>query len=194
MSVVVWLAMSQVGAIWQSWIWMTEAGIATAGFSYASLLIAFFAVVSIVALVREQRSDSDSNLFAGLWHRSPILGAITIAGLFSLVGMPATVGYNARLLWFTSGIGVIDQNSLGVWAYVALSAGAVGTLLSAIAVFPWVRRIVMPSQNMLPVPGRGALRSVALVTVIGIILFGLFSAPLYHAASGLPLAFGFLPR
>jgi NADH-quinone oxidoreductase subunit N len=194
MSVVVWLTMSQVGVIWQAWIWLTEAGIATAGYSYASLLIALFAVISVVALVREEGPDSDADSFAGLWHRAPLLGAIAIAGLFSLVGMPATVGFNARLLWFGAGAEVIDQNSLGVWAYIALGAGAIGTLLSAVAVFPWVKRMVTSSPLTMPIAGRGALRSVAVVTVLGIVLFGLFSAPLFHAASGLPLAFGFFPR
>jgi NADH-quinone oxidoreductase subunit N len=194
MSVIVWLTMSQVGAIWQSWIWLSEQGISAAGFGYASLLLAIFAVISVVALLRERHSGSDSDSFTGLWHRAPVLGAVAIVGLFSIVGMPATVGYNARLLWFSSGVAEAGPNSLGEWTYIALTAGAISTLLSAIAVFPWVKRIVQTTPITEPVEGRGAFRSVAFVTVLAIIILGLFSAPLDHAVSGLPLAFGFLPR
>ncbi|MEK7774894.1 MAG: proton-conducting transporter membrane subunit [Candidatus Zixiibacteriota bacterium] len=194
MSVVVWLTMSQIGGVWQAWIWLTEDGIVTAGFCYAALLIALFAVTSVIAIVRGSSADVDADSFAGLWHRSPLLGAIAIAGLVSMAGMPATVGYNARLLWFESGIVAIGRESLGLWGYVAVASGAVGTLVSLVAIFPWVKRIVVSSAQASPVEWRGAQRVVALVMVLAIVLLGLFASPLYQAVSGLPIAFGFLQR
>lgn len=138
--------------------------------SYSLMTIGSLAVVSVL------ESKEDSILLVddlkGLGRRSPMLAFVMTVLLLSLAGIPPTLGFFGKLYIFTSAV-----NQGFYWMTF------MGMVSSAIGVYFYLRPIVV----MYMTEG-GTLRadrstylsqSVALVMAMAMLVFGVFSTPLY---------------
>jgi NADH-quinone oxidoreductase subunit N len=110
-----------------------QIGIAAAIFyaaSYAAMNLGAFAVVSHFGAAGERYNSIDD--YAGLGRRSPVLAFTLTIFLLSLIGIPATGGFFAKLIVF----GAALKANL-VWLTV------IGVVNSAIAAYYYLRLIVV---------------------------------------------------
>jgi len=109
-----------------------QVGISAAIFyaaSYAAMNVGAFAVVSHFASTGEKYVTLDD--YAGLGRRSPVLAAILTVFLLSLIGIPATGGFFAKLYVFSA---ALQANLVGLTI--------IGVMNSAIAAYYYLRVIV----------------------------------------------------
>jgi NADH-quinone oxidoreductase subunit N len=187
-----WLSLSHIGYAWQLWIWLNPKSITAAGFLQLSLLAPLFLLGLLSRTVRFRTGDGSGASAIGLWHRSPLVAGVFIVGLVSFVGAPATIGYTARYLLIQSSWSTIDLNSFGLWGYITFVACVVSSVLTVAAVIPWMRAIFTEGKADHSRDWRGMEKVMAIALACLIIGFGLYSQPLYSAASTLPTSFGFL--
>ncbi|MEN9938897.1 MAG: hypothetical protein RLZZ387_5476 [Chloroflexota bacterium] len=133
--------------------------------AYALTNLAAFAV--LIAL--EQRGDEtwDMSDLAGLWGRRPLLAVAMALAMFSLAGVPPTVGFWAKLYVFTAAW----QAGLGILTIV-------GVVVSAIGAFYYLRIVAQmfmsePAREITPVNDRllgiGVGVAAAAILVLGVI-------------------------
>jgi NADH-quinone oxidoreductase subunit N len=145
-------------------------GIAAASFyaaAYAAMNVGIFAVVTLV-------SGYDDNLplvkdFRGLLYRSPLLGALLIFFLFSLIGIPFTGGFFGKFYSFATAVG-----GGAIWLAV------IGLLNSGIAAAYYLRLVVTAAQKpetdtpVLPVKPIGiAVGAALMLTVASTLILGI---------------------
>jgi NADH-quinone oxidoreductase subunit N len=132
--------------------------------SYAAMNVGAFAVVSHFGSKGEQYVTLED--YAGLGTRSPILAAILTIFLLSLIGIPITAGFFAKLYVFSA---ALQANLVGLVI--------IGVTNSAIAAYYYLRVIVVmymrEPQEQLPVSPIPAALGVALaVSVVATIYLG----------------------
>ncbi len=138
--------------------------------SYALMTIGSFAVISVL------EAKEDSILFVddlkGLGRRYPLMAFILTVLLLSLAGLPPTLGFFGKLYIFASAV-----NEGYYWLTV------MGVMSSAVGVYFYLRPIVMmymTEGGTLKVDRNSYLsQAVALVMAIAMLVFGIFSTPLY---------------
>jgi NADH-quinone oxidoreductase subunit N len=109
---------------------------------------------------------------AGLNRRSPWLAFVMLLLMFSLTGIPPTVGFNAKLAVLQAAVGT---------GHLGLAIFAV--ILSAVAAFYYLRVVKVmyfdePAEGLEPVAGSPDARVLLGLTGACVILFGFFSGPL----------------
>jgi len=139
---------------------------------YAATNLAAF--VAVIAISNKTGSDSIEDL-AGLGRRAPALALCLAIALVSLTGIPPTVGFMAKLNVFTSAL------NGGLWWLVL--AGTVSSVISAYYYFR-VIKVMYLSDPLENVPVKvDPLTSLALtVTVLAVVVFGLYPTPVIKAA------------
>ena len=169
-----------------------------AGVAVGFYLVAYFATTlvafGVVTVLSTGDRDADLLLdYRGLGARRPWLAAIFAVALFSLAGMPLTMGFIGKFVIFTAGAGS------ELWALVIVLV-----LTSTIGLYYYTRLIVVmyvrrPEELELAGAGPGArvaaaggAVSVAVLAALTamLIVFGVYPAPLLrlveHAVSVLP--------
>jgi len=169
-----------------------------AGVAVGFYLVAYFATTlvafGVVTVLSSEDRDADLLLdYRGLGARRPWLAAIFAVALFSLAGMPLTMGFIGKFVIFTAGAGS------ELWALVIVLV-----LTSTIGLYYYTRLIVVmyvrrPEELELAGAGPGArvaaaggAVSVAVLAALTamLIVFGVYPAPLLrlveHAVSVLP--------
>jgi len=138
--------------------------------SYALMTIGALAVVSVL----EAKEDSILLVddLKGLGRRYPLLAFVLTVLLLSLAGLPPTLGFFGKMYVFMAAV-----NSGFYWLTV------MGVLSSAVGVYFYLRPIVMmymTDGGTIKVDRNTYLsQSVALVMAIAMLVFGVFSTPLY---------------
>ncbi len=169
-----------------------------AGVAVGFYLIAYFATslvaFGVVTVLSTEQRDADLIAdYRGLGARRPGLAAIFSVALFSLAGMPLTMGFIGKFVIVTAGAGA------ALWALVIVLV-----LSSTIGLYYYTRLIVVmyvrrPEELELAGAGVGArvaaaggaagLTVLAALTV-SLLVFGVYPAPLLrlveHAMSTLP--------
>jgi len=169
-----------------------------AGVAVGFYLVAYFATTlvafGVVTVLSPGDRDADLLLdYRGLGARRPWLAAIFAVALFSLAGMPLTMGFIGKFVIFTAGAGS------ELWALLIVLA-----LTSTIGLYYYTRLIVVmyvrrPEELELagagpgaPVAAAGGAAGVAVLAALTalLIVFGVYPAPLLrlveHAVSVLP--------
>jgi len=169
-----------------------------AGVAVGFYLVAYFATTlvafGVVTVLSSEDRDADLLLdYWGLGARRPWLAAIFAVALFSLAGMPLTMGFIGKFVIFTAGAGS------ELWALVIVLV-----LTSTIGLYYYTRLIVVmyvPRPEELELAGAepgarvaaaGGAVSVAVLAALTamLIVFGVYPAPLLrlveHAVSVLP--------
>jgi NADH-quinone oxidoreductase subunit N len=132
---------------------------------------AFFAVIAI-----SNRTGSDAIAdYSGMYRRAPILAVVLAFFLVSLTGLPPTAGFIAKLYVFNAAISA-DM----VWLVVV---GVMNTVIAAWYYLGVVRAMfVSPPTEEASVRATPSLGFSLGVAAIGVLLFGLYPAPLLNAA------------
>jgi NADH-quinone oxidoreductase subunit N len=100
-----------------------------AGYAFTNLAV-FFAVIAITS----RTGDDSIEGLNGLIKRSPLLASLLVFGLLSLLGMPPTVGFMAKVVVFGSAL-----NANLAWLAVI---GVVNTVIAAYYYLRVIRAIV----------------------------------------------------
>ncbi len=166
-----------------------ERAAVAAGFyliAYFATSLAAFGVVTVLS-TRERDADAVAD-YRGLGSRKPVLAAVFAVALFSLAGMPLTVGFIGKFALVAAGSGA------SLWALVIVLV-----VTSTIGLYYYTRLIVAMYVRQpaaaLPAAGvaiGGAAGTVTLAALtVFLIVFGVYPAPLLrlveHAVSSLPL-------
>jgi NADH-quinone oxidoreductase subunit N len=140
--------------------------------AYAFTNLAAF--VAIIAISNRIGSDNIAD-YAGLAQRSPLVALVLVLAMLSLVGIPPTAGFVAKVYVFNAAV----QSDL-VW--LAL----VGVINSMVSAYYYLRVVLQmyavdsPSEGRLPVSPAMAL---ALTTaVVGVLVVGIVPFPLLEAS------------
>jgi NADH-quinone oxidoreductase subunit N len=109
-----------------------DAAVGAAAFYMTAYVVSVIAAFGVIAVLEPETGEAPSiEAYRGLLWRRPVLGAIMMAAMFSLAGIPLTAGFVAKFLLLVAGVGA------KLWIPVfALVLG------SAIGVFYYLRVVV----------------------------------------------------
>ena len=131
-----------------------------AGYTFTNLAV-FFAVIAITS----RTGDDSIEGMNGLIKRSPLLAGLLVFGLLSLLGMPPTVGFMAKVVVFGSAL-----NANLAWLAVI---GVINTVVAAYYYLRVIRAIVFedPVDNS-PIKGDLPMLVATGVAAVGAGAFG----------------------
>ncbi|MGH3158330.1 MAG: NADH-quinone oxidoreductase subunit NuoN, partial [Streptosporangiaceae bacterium] len=157
----------------------TTAGLSASLFYLAAYGITTIGAFAVVTLVRDHAGEAGHlSRWAGLGKRSPLVAGVFAFFLLAFAGIPLTSGFIGKFAIFQAAVGG-----------GAVPLVIVGVLSSAIAVFFYVRVIVLmffsdPAPNGPAVVTPGVLTSaVVALGVVGTIVLGIVPQPLLGLAS-----------
>lgn len=137
----------------------------------ATNLAAFFAVIVISNKVGSDEIDA----FAGVGRSAPAIAAVLTFAMVSLIGIPPTAGFMAKLYIFNAAV----RSDL-VWLAVV---GVINSVLSAYYYLRVVRTMYLsPTESEEPMPSSPPMRLALGVTSAGILVMGIFPGPLFEIA------------
>jgi NADH-quinone oxidoreductase subunit N len=145
-----------------------------------------------VLIALEQRGEAawDLSDFAGLWGRRPLLAVAMALCMFSLAGVPPTVGFWGKFYVFTAAwqAGAMPEGWPLPWLVI------VGVITSAIAAFFYLRIVVQmfmrdPVREVRPNSDRGLTIGIGLAA-LGILVLGVIPTPVIDLVQQSGLALG----
>ncbi len=146
-------------------------------FYLAAFALAEIAVFTPVIVITRYLKSDETGDFAGLGQRSPLMSLVLSLGLISLIGLPPTAGFMAKLYIFTGA-----ANSGLLWLVII---AVLNTVISAyyylkIIKIIWLKEPVYTEKISLPLlPGL-----VTILTATGLILLGIAPYLLIKLAEG----------
>ena len=157
-------SIAHAGYLLAAFAGLGSSGIASASFytaAYAAMNVGIFAVVTLI-------SGYDENLpliqdFRGLVYRSPLLGALLIFFLVSLVGIPFTGGFFGKFYSFSAAVG-----GGAVWLAI------IGLLNSGLAAAYYLRLAFVSAQRPVELTTAATARAPQVGVAVGAAL--LFAA------------------
>lgn len=150
------------------------AAVAVYAIVYALMNIGAFGVVSLLA--KNQNDPQTLDDIAGLGFRRPFLGLAMTVCMFSLSGLPPTAGFISKFYVFKT---AVESGHMAV--------AVVGILTSIVSVYYYLRVVyylyMKEAAADVTVPTGGVFATGALaISMIGILLIGIFPAPLFAMA------------
>ncbi len=151
--------------------------------TYAVTNMGAFAIVTLLAEKNDRRTEFED--YNGIGFKSPVLAFSLSLFMLSLLGLPLTAGFMGKVLVFSSALGTANV--------LVTSLVVVAVLGSAISAYYYLRLIVVMffrerttewSAPAIP----AALGAVMVITVIGVLYFGLFSNSIIQRFSASPAA------
>jgi len=141
-----------------------------AGYTFTNL--AAFAVITAVS---EDSGDDSVDSFAGLIKKSPTLAVIMTVSMISLIGIPPTIGFMAKIYLF----GAAVETNLTWLAVVAV----INSVVSAYYYLRVVKTMFIdsPDEGQEIHPKFGVL-SAAVIAISGTVFFGFFPKPIIELA------------
>ena len=139
---------------------------------YAATNLAAFSVV--IAISNRIGSDMIDD-FAGMARRAPYLAGVLAFAMVSLIGLPPTVGFVAKIYLFGSAV----ETGLGWLALV----GVVNSVVSAYYYLRVVKVMYLsPPLEEQPVESGFPIRLAIITTFAGTLFFGIYPTPLLNLA------------
>lgn len=140
---------------------------------YSVMNLGAFAVINVFE--KEERGNLSIMDYAGLGYKYPLMGIGLAVFMFSLAGIPPTVGFMGKFYIFAA---AIKEGYLGL--------AIIGVINSLISAYYYLRVLVAlymkePVFDVSPVAGRTS-SFVVLVTLILTLIMGILSAPFYGPA------------
>ena len=141
-----------------------------AGYTFTNL--AAFAVITAVS---EDSGDDSVDSFAGLIKKSPTLAVIMTVSMISLIGIPPTIGFMAKIYLF----GAAVETNL-TWLAIV---GVVNSVVSAYYYLRVVKTMFIdsPDERHEIHPNLGVL-SASVISISGTVFFGFFPKPIIELA------------
>jgi NADH-quinone oxidoreductase subunit N len=150
------------------------AAIAVYTITYALMNIGAFGVVSMLS--KNQNDPQTLDDIAGLGFRRPYYGLALAVCMFSLSGLPPTAGFMSKFYIFKS---AVDSGHTAV----ALT----GIIASIISVYYYLRVVYylymkQPAEGVTDTVGDVFSAGALAISMIGILLIGIYPTPLFHMA------------
>jgi NADH-quinone oxidoreductase subunit N len=165
-------SIAQAGYVLIGILSLTPEGYAAALFYSLALLVMKFICFLVLIVVAADGADIDVEQLAGLHRRSPLLAMALMMSVFSLAGIPPTIGFTGKFLIFNAAIErgllplvLIAMANVVVSLYYYLMVVRAAYLIEPAADLP--RLQVSPAINLLA----GALVAVMLIC-------GIYPAPM----------------
>ena len=133
------------------------------------------AFAAIIAISNRTGSDQIQD-YAGMGQRSPLVALGLTLCFLSLTGLPPTAGFVAKIYLFNAAV----QQGL-LWLVVA---GVLNSVISAYYYLGVVKAMyISPSPTQAKLTTPPALAAAILISVIGVLLVGIYPAPVIEAAA-----------
>ena len=150
------------------------AAVAVYTITYALMNIGAFGVVSMLA--KNQNDPQTLDDIAGMGFRRPYYGLALSVCMFSLSGLPPTAGFISKFYIFKT---AIESGHTSV--------AVIGILTSIVSVYYYLRVVYYlymkePAEGFAPVSGGIFAAGALAISMIGILVIGLFPAPLFNMA------------
>ncbi len=174
-------SIAHAGYLLAAFAGLGSSGIAAASFyiaAYAAMNVGIFAVVTLVSGYNDELPLIQD--FRGLIYRSPLLGALLIFFLVSLVGIPFTGGFFGKFYSFTAAVG-----GGAVWLAI------IGLLNSGLAAAYYLHLAFATAQRPVESDGRApvltpqvgvAVGAALLFAVAATLVLGIVPGEVLHAA------------
>jgi NADH-quinone oxidoreductase subunit N len=159
---------------------ISAAGDSTLGASGVVFFLATYAFTNLgafltVLAISERLGSDEIADYAGMGRRAPLLAAALGFCLVSLIGIPPTAGFVAKVYIFNTAV----QSDL-VWLVIV---GVLNTVISAFYYLRVVREMYMaPAPSEEGVPAAVSLRLAVGIAALGVLVLGLVPTPLITAA------------
>jgi len=150
--------------------------------AYVLTNIAAFAVVEVVTNVTGSELIKD---LAGFSRRSPGVALGLLAAMLSLSGVPPLAGFFAKFFIFNAAVGYVDPAS---GQHVLVWLAIVGVLNSIVALYYYliilkVAYVDRAEGDTVPATVPGSYKIALAVTMIGMLVMGVFATPWYDVAT-----------
>lgn len=155
-------------------------------------LFTILAAFTVITLVLRRIDVEDLSGLAGLGQRSPLLAAAMTLAMVSLAGIPPLAGFFGKFLLFKAALEQGAHNHAYYWLVGIAIAGVVISIwyyFGVIRAIYWSRDPFDLSPIFISLPIRLALG----VCIIGMLLLGLFPAPMVNATEKAAKALERLP-
>ncbi|MGA8508426.1 MAG: NADH-quinone oxidoreductase subunit N [Candidatus Sulfotelmatobacter sp.] len=145
--------------------------------AYTVTILAAFGIVSVLSTSQHDADDLED--YRGLFWRRPVIASVFTAALFSLAGIPATMGFVGKFYVLDAGA------TAAAWPLVIILV-----VTSVAGLFYYLRVVVtlysappeLATAQGLSVNQRGSWSGVLMLAVLAILLiwFGVYPTPLLH--------------
>jgi NADH-quinone oxidoreductase subunit N len=170
-------SIAQAGYVLIGILSMSAEGYAAAIFYSLALLMMKFTCFLVLVAVASDGANIDVAQLAGLHRRSPLLAVALMMSVFSLAGIPPTIGFTGKFLIFNAAI----ERGLLPLVLIAMA----NVVISLYYYLMVVRAVYLlePAEElpMLPVSPTMKLLAGALVTVM--VLFGIYPTLIFDISS-----------
>lgn len=151
--------------------------------TYAVTNMGAFAIVTLLAQKNDRRTEFED--YNGIGFKSPVLAFSLSLFMLSLLGLPLTAGFMGKVLVFSSALGTANV--------LVTSLVVVAVLGSAVSAYYYLRLIVVMffrerTTEWTAPKISAALSAVMVITVVGVLYFGLFSDGIIQRFSVSPAA------
>ncbi len=175
-------SIAQIGYILLGIVAATSRGLASVSFYVFVYLFANMgAFIAAIAFSNATGSDEIKD-YAGLSRRSPALAAMMAVFMLSLVGIPPLAGFTGKYYLFSA---AIEQG--WIWLVVIAILTSVISLYYYVGV---VRQMYFQTSSVeKPVAMSGALKLALIISVIGVLIFGVYPNVFIEFANQAALVF-----
>ncbi|WP_339060890.1 NADH-quinone oxidoreductase subunit NuoN [Tepidibacillus marianensis] len=154
---------------------LVEANMSNMIFYLMAYLLMNLGAFAVITIVTKDTGTEELSAFAGLYHRSPILGIAMTFFLLSLAGLPVTAGFIGKFNIFISALTINNFQS----SYWLAGIMMVTSVISYFYYFNLARQMYMRkgSDKKLSVPF--GLQLIIIIAFVGTFAFGLVPNVLY---------------
>jgi NADH-quinone oxidoreductase subunit N len=169
-------AIAHAGYVLMGILSMSESGYASAIFyAVAYLVMSFTCFLVLIKVAHDGRDLAIADL-AGLHRRSPLLAMALMLGIFSLGGIPPTIGFTGKFMVFTAAM------KKGYFFLVFLGMVNVVVSLYYYALVVKAAYLLEPEEDLPKIRLSLATRFLAVILVTAIVVGGIFPDQLYSLA------------
>jgi NADH-quinone oxidoreductase subunit N len=169
-------AVAHAGYVLVGILSMSESGYAGAVFYALAYLVMSFTCFLVIVKVAQDGSNLEISQLAGLHRRCPLLAAALMLGVFSLGGIPPTIGFTGKFFVFTAAM------ESGYFYLVIISMINVVISLYYYAMIVKASYILKPESELPPIKLSVGGRLLTLGMVSLMIVGGIFPGQLYDLA------------
>lgn len=162
-------SIAQAGFILLGMISGTSYGMATVIYFILVYVFSNLAAFGVVSIVKNATGKDKIDDYNGFYQTNPMLSLVMLLALFSLAGIPPLAGFFGKFFLFAA---IAEQ---GMYWLVLIAV--VNTIVSLYYYLLVVKAIfIVRSENpMEPIKGDGLARLGLVITVIGILVIGIYS-------------------
>ena len=172
---------------------MTPAGLAASMFYMIAHGFIKILLFYCCGAVQYQTHRTEVGQLEGLGPYMPVTFATFTIGALALMGLPLTIGFNAKLELLFAAV-TAAEGQAGILAFLGIGGIFVSILLTAVYLFSIIRGAYFPRKELvmldpahLPADPNGKMKGPLLVLAAAVILLGIFSQPILRYVTEISL-------